>query len=409
MINAHGGRLVNRVVQDELRKEKKSKAGLYKKISVDDSTVSFFEMIAIGALSPLEGFMCSENYNSVLRSMHLQTGVPWTVPITLKISSQLASELRIGEKCSVCEKNGNILGTIVVQEKFQVDRQLEYQLIHQSTLGVTSSRLLSSSRETIAIGGEIELLDYPSYKSNTSYRHEPAQARKIFTDRGWHRVVAFQNPNPIGNSRESVEKCALDIVDGLFLHPPIDECHSEDTFIMTEIRKYVELIQNYYPSDRVVLGIFPWAKFHAGPREVVMQAIIRKNFGCSHFIVAEKNLDANDCFSILDLQRIFNEFRPEDLEITPIFAEETFYCEKCEAIVTAKTCQHQNHLQNEGSVSNGKAMLSKGALPPLEFSNKDVFPILIDELWNSNSRSRVLACNHNGVQFNPKLLRFLSG
>jgi len=405
----HGGELINRVVNGDRRLRELQKATELKKIKLDDVTTSIVEMIAIGALSPLTGFMCARDYHSVLRNMYLANDIVWTVPITLKVTKEFASKVKPGEKLALCEKNGQILGTIEVEDKFKIDQQLENQLVYQSKNPALHGSSRKSSEYKMALGGNIQLLNRPSSTCSSRYRYDPEQVRKIFADRGWSRIVAFQNPNPIGSSRESVEKCALDIVDGLFLHPQIIEYELSGPAVLHQIRKYVVLVQNYYPPDRIVFSIFPWARFHAGPREAVLQAIIRQNFGCSHFIIAEKNLDADDFFNILDLQRIFNEFPPEDLEITPILAEQTFYCKKCKAVVTAKICPHQNDPMEENRLNNGKTMLAKGSLPPLEFSSHDVFPILIDELWKVKPRNKIFTSNQNAVQFNPNLVQFLTG
>lgn len=407
----HGrGELVNRVLQGNRRIEELQKAANLKKIKLDAVTISIFEMIAVGALSPLTGFMCAKDYHSVLRNMYLTNGTVWTVPITLKVTKEFASEVKLGEKCALCEKNDRILGSIEVEDKFKIDKQLENQLVYQSKNQKLFSESHHSSKNNIALGGNIQLINRPSYMCHSNYRYDPEQVRKIFEKRGWSRIVAFQNPNPIGNLDESVEKCALDIVDGLFLHPQIIEHELSKISIAHRVTKYVDLVKSYYPSDRIVLGIFPWTGLHAGPREVILQTIVRKNFGCSHFIIAEKNLDTDGFFNFLDLQRIFNEFPPEDLEITPILAEETFYCKKCEAVVTAKVCPHQNEPKIENRLTNGKTMLSKGVLPPLEFNSKDVFPILIDEFWKAKHRNITFTFNQNAVQFNPNLiLHFLTG
>lgn len=405
----HGGILVNRIMTGKQRKEALIRAKEYPKIVLDNTSIVDLELIATGAFSPLTGFMQREDYLAVLRRICLASGEVWTVPITLNVDEDSAARINVGSMVALTEKDGRILGIMDVSDKYQVDKELEVQLLYHSKRVKQNGMTRLLNKGEIALGGDIWLLNRPSSAAKSRYRLDPATIRKQFQQLGWKRIVAFQAPNPINNSRDSVEKCALDIVDGLLLHPHFPEMDLGKKLVTQKMQQHQKLISFYYPSDHILLAYYPWVSRNAGPREVALEALIKKNFGCTHYIIAEKQYTMNNFYTLMDFRRIFDEISAEDLGITPVFAEETFYCRKCKAVVTAQTCPHDRLLEEVHHPIMMNEMLSKGDIPPLEFIEKDVFPLLIDGLWNDSFSGVEPDFADNHSQLNPKLQRLVNG
>jgi len=404
----HGGRLVNRVLSGNERQEELSHAQQCLRIFPDEIALNDLELIANGAYSPLTGFMTQNDYYSVLKSMRLANGLVWTVPVTLLVNSEIACHIKPDSRIALSETTGRILATMQVRDKYKIDLELESQLL----FGSKRSRQLIRERiqrlGDVALGGEIFLLDLPAIAIASAFRKTPSQVRENFEQAGWQRVVSFQAPNPISHSADSVEKCALEIVNGLFLQPNLAERDLSAELVRRKINQLQKLIEFYYPKNSIELGYLPWVSRLAGPREAVLEAIVRKNFGCSHYIVAEKQCLFDNFDTFVDYRRIFNALPADELGIIPIFAEETFYCRKCEAMVNLQTCPH-NHQRNEiFQPWNEDEMLCKGKIPPLEFIEQNVIPLLIDQLWNTSFTDLKPRTDSSFSQLNPKLQRLVN-
>ncbi len=377
-ITPHGGVLINRCLKGILREAALERAQNLKKVVLNKVSISDLELIAVGAFSPLTGFMGRRDYESVLEDMRLQSGVVWSLPITLPVDRETADSLKIGEEVALTEPGGRILGILELAEKYTYDKEREAKLVFKTTETKHPGVARLFRQGDVYLAGEIWLLNRPSNIQFPELRHDPIETRRMFARRGWKRIVGFQTRNPIHRAHEYIQKAALEIADGLFIHPLVGETRPEDIPPEVRIESYRAVLRDYYPPDRVILAVFPAAMRYAGPREAIFHAICRKNYGCTHFIVGRDHAGVGNYYGPYDAQRIFDEFEPDEIGITPLFFENAFYCRKCGAVVTRKTCPHDERYHIKLSGTQVREMLKRGEAPPPEFTRPEVARILIE-------------------------------
>ena len=379
-IPAHGGRLINRELAGVQRETLLEGAPAMPRITLRPREVSDLEMIANGAFSPLEGFMCEDDYVAVRGNMHLASGLPWTIPVTLSTSEDFADNLNEGSDVALFAGEDHLLGVLHLRQKFRYDKQREAERVYLTTDTAHPGVAALYEQGEWLLGGPISLLNRPKNPPFPNYRLDPALTREAFKKKGWHRVVAFQTRNPIHRAHEYIIKCALETVDGLLLHPLVGETKSDD--ILAEVRMlcYEAMLEHYFPRTRTMLAVNPAAMRYAGPREAVFHAIIRKNYGCTHFIVGRDHAGVGNYYGTYDAHYIFNEFDAEALAITPMFFDHSFYCRRCGAMASNKTCPHDSSEHVTLSGTKVRELLGKGELPPPEFSRPEVAEILIRAL-----------------------------
>jgi sulfate adenylyltransferase len=377
---AHGGPLVDLLVSGTEAEVLRERASELPVVRLSARSLSDLELLAIGGYSPLTGFMTEADYRSVVRDMRLRSGLPWPMPITLAVSGSEVDEIREGSEIALSDETGRVLAVMRVEDKFIYDKWLEARDVYRTEDEAHPGVAAVYAQDDLLLGGPVRVLEIPLHDDFQQYRLKPAQARAAFTERAWHTVVGFQTRNPVHRAHEYIQKCALEIVDGLLLHPLVGETKSDDIAADVRMRCYEVLLENYYPRDRVLLAVNPAAMRYAGPREAVFHALVRKNYGCTHFIVGRDHAGVGSYYGTFDAQRIFDEFPPGELGITPLMFDHTFFCRRCDEMASVKTCPHDGEARVTLSGTQVREMLLGGIAPPIEFSRPEVARVLIEAM-----------------------------
>ena len=366
LIAPHGGRLVDRTGDRPDGVEK------LETLTLTAREVSDLDMLAAGALSPLEGFMRREDYERVVDEMRLANGLPWALPVCLAVDTAPR-----GDRVALADESGRSLAVLGVDDVYDYDKEREADRCFRTTDDAHPGVARLYAQKPCYLAGSVTVFDRPS-PPFPELALDPAETRAAFTERGWRRVVGFQTRNPIHRAHEYLTKVALETVDGLLIHPLVGETKADDVPAATRVDCYRVLVDNYYPADRVLVSAFPAAMRYAGPREAIWHAICRKNYGCSHFIVGRDHAGVGDYYGTYDAQLIFDEFEPHELDIEPMFFEHSFWCNACGSMASAKTCPHDSSKHVFLSGTKVRELLANGDLPPVEFSRPEVAEVLIE-------------------------------
>ncbi|WP_427159919.1 sulfate adenylyltransferase [Aliinostoc sp. HNIBRCY26] len=371
-IAPHGGQLVNRIATPEQKAEFLSKAEFLPRVQLDDRSLSDLEMIAIGGFSPLTGFMNEEDYNRVVAEMRLANGTVWSIPITLSVTEEVAAPLKEGGLVRLDNPKGEYVGVLQLTQKYHYDKTREAINVYRTDDAKHPGVKVVYNQGAVNLAGDVWLLQRDSHPYFPAYQIDPAASRQMFRDKGWKTIVGFQTRNPIHRAHEYIQKCALETVDGLFLHPLVGATKEDDIAADVRMRCYEILLEHYYPADRVILAINPAAMRYAGPREAIFHALVRKNYGCTHFIVGRDHAGVGDYYGTYDAQYIFDEFEPGELGIVPMKFEHAFYCTRTKQMATTKTSPSKPEERIHLSGTKVREMLRRGELPPPEFSRPEV-------------------------------------
>lgn len=371
-IAPHGGTLINRLVTPEQAATFNDKAESLPRVTLDERAFSDLVMIAIGGFSPLNGFMKQADYATVVTDMRLANGLPWAIPVTLSVSEEVAAPLQIGALVRLDDASGRFVGVLELEEKYTYDKRHEAINVYRTDEDKHPGVKVVYEQGAVNLAGPVWLMQRDPHPLFPKYQIDPAESRAMFRELGWKTVVGFQTRNPIHRAHEYIQKCALETVDGLFLHPLVGATKSDDIPADVRMRCYEIMLEHYFPQDRVILAINPSAMRYAGPREAIFHALIRKNYGCTHFIVGRDHAGVGDYYGTYDAQYIFDEFDPAELGIVPMKFEHAFYCTRTGGMATSKTSPSSKEERIHLSGTKVREMLRRGELPPPEFSRPEV-------------------------------------
>ncbi len=379
LIAPHGGVLRINQASEAEQVELQERALSLPQIPVGSRQLADLEMLAIGAYSPLGGFLTQADYLSVVNELHLSNGLPWSIPITLAVTREQAANLKEGSQVALVDAQGVLQAVLTIEEKYSYDKQHEARQVYRTEEEAHPGVKVLYEQGDVLLGGPVRVVRLQQ-QTFAQYRYTPTQSRALFQERGWKRIVAFQTRNPVHRAHEYIQKCALETVDGLYLHPLVGDTKGDDIPADVRMRCYEVLLENYYPANRVILGVLPAAMRYAGPREAVFHALLRKNYGCSHFIVGRDHAGVGNYYGTYDAHHIFANFDPAKLGITPMFFDHTFFCRVCDAMASSKTCPHDREQHVILSGTKVRQLLRNGEIPPREFSRPEVAKILIEAM-----------------------------
>lgn len=368
----HGGHLINRIATAAEKQEFLDQGDKLPRITLDDRAASDLAMIAIGGFSPLIGFMEQSDYETVVTDMRLANGTPWSIPVTLSVTEEEAEPLKEGGWIRLDDSTGRFIGILELTQKYRYSKAHEAENVYGTDETKHPGVKVIYDQGPINLAGPVWLLERDPHPLFPAYQIDPAASRQMFADRGWKTVVGFQTRNPIHRAHEYIQKCALETVDGLFLHPLVGATKSDDIPADVRMRCYEIMMEHYFPQDRVILAINPSAMRYAGPREAIFHALVRKNYGCTHFIVGRDHAGVGDYYGTYDAQHIFDEFEPGELGILPMKFEHAFYCTRTQQMATTKTSPSKPEERIHLSGTKVREMLRRGELPPAQFSRPEV-------------------------------------
>jgi len=390
LIPPHGGRLVNRVREGEAASALREEAASLRRIDLTPKQSCDLEMIGVGAFSPLEGFMGKADFESVCREMKLASGDLWPIPILLSVDKSEAPEAgeRVALHATAASTGESVLQAVMtVEEVFPHDKGLEIPNVFRTEDEAHPGVAVVRNEGDVCLGGSVDVVqvcvDPEGPEAFLDDRKTPAQTREIFQERGWRKVAAFQTRNPIHRAHEYLCKCAQEITDGLLIHPLVGETKSGDIPASVRMECYRVLLENYFVPERTALSVMPAAMRYAGPREAVLHALVRKNYGCTHFIVGRDHAGVGDYYGTYDAQNIFDELDPADLGIEPLRFEHAAFSKRAGGMVSGKTFPKIEGDQVFLSGTKVRELLSKGERPPAEFTRPEVADVLIR--WATNS------------------------
>ena len=388
-IAPHGGQLINRLATPAQANALRDRLFMLPRIALTPRALADLDLIAVGGFSPLDGFLKKADYDSVVERMRLASGLPWSIPITLSAPEAEASALQVGSEVALTDAQGEIRAVLALQEVFERDLEREAELVYRTADAAHPGVAAILKEGPVLLGGPVTVLERNVLgEPFRPYALDPAETRRAFAEREWQTIVGFQTRNPVHRAHEYLQKAALEIVDGLLLHPLVGETKGDDIPADVRMRCYRVLLDGYYPADRVLLGVLPAAMRYAGPREAIFHAIVRKNYGCTHFIVGRDHAGVGSYYGTYDAHHIFRSFAPGELGIQPLFFDHAFFCRACNGMASTKTCPHgaESHVVLSGT--RVRELLRAGEYPPPEFSRPEVAAVLVEA---EAERSRVPA------------------
>jgi len=382
LIPPHGGTLINRIVSETEAATLREEAASLPRIELSSKQACDLEMIAIGAFSPLTGFACKADFESICNTMRLANGTIFPIPVTLAVDDDVKATLSEGGWAALCHSDGTLLAVMDVDEIYGHDRDIEMNGVFRTTDEAHPGVKAVMDEGDWLVGGDIHVLtvtpEHEPGEQFTEYRLSPAATRAAFEDKGWSTVAAFQTRNPIHRAHEYLCKCATEICDGLLIHPLVGETKPGDIPADVRMKCYETIIEHYFVPEYTMLSVMPAAMRYAGPREAVLHALVRQNYGISHFIVGRDHAGVGDYYGTYDAQEIFNDMNEGDLAVTPLKFEHAAWSNKAQGMVSAKTFPKIKGDQIFLSGTKVRELLAQGDRPPAEFSRPEVADVLIE-------------------------------
>lgn len=373
----HGGILVDRLLTGDALRSARERAHALPRLKIDAYAAFDLDGIAKGVFSPLTGFMNEAETRRVLDTMHLCPGIPWTIPIVLSASRRAADGFETGSDVALEDDQGRLTAILHLEDKFTIDKRELAEKVYgtgdENHPGVEYTLSLGD----VFLAGPVDVLEARTIEFQ-EYNLPPRRTREEFARRNWRRIVAFQTRNPIHRAHEYLTKCALEICDGLLIHPLMGTTKSDDIPGEVRMKCYQALLENYYPKDHVMLSLMPVNMRYAGPKEAIMHAIVRKNYGCTHFIVGRDHAGVGNYYGSYAAQEIFSRFDPAEIGITPLFFDNAFYSKRTGSMATRKTCPGSDADHVSLSGTRVREMLRAGQMPPPEFTRPEVAKILVE-------------------------------
>ena len=375
LVQPHGGTLIDRVVPPSEAEAFRAEARSLPSLVLDARELADLELIATGAASPLAGFLGPADYESVLARLRLADGTVWPLPLTLATSDEDAARLERGTQVALRDGAGRLVGTLAVREVHRRDPLAEARAVYRTEERAHPGVLYLLSRPVNLVAGEVRAL-LPEEPPFARHRLSPRELRARIAERGWTRVAGFQTRNPIHRAHEHLTKLALEFTDGIVIHPLVGETKGDDVPAEVRFRAYEALLERYYPRERTLLAAFPAAMRYAGPREALFHALVRKNYGITHFIVGRDHAGVGRYYGPLEAQQIFEQFTPAELGITPLRFDATFFCRACDMLASPRTCPHPASERLDLSGSRVREILRAGGNLPHQFTRPEVAEIL---------------------------------
>jgi len=380
LLPPHGAKTLKPLLLPETeRAEEARRAEHLKKVPLSSREVSDLFMLGMGAYTPLEGFLGEEDWRACCLDMALTNGVFWPIPITLSCEQDLADGIRIGEEVALLDgENGEILGILAVSEKYTIDKALESSHVFRTTDPAHPGVHKVMRQGPVNLGGRVQALSEGHFpETYAGLYHRPAETRALFQEQGWSRVAAFQTRNPMHRSHEHLAKIAVEVCDGLLIHQVLGNLKAGDIPARVRIEAIDVLVRNYFVPGTVIQAGYPIEMRYAGPREALLHAVFRQNFGCSHLVVGRDHAGIGDFYGPLDAQQVFDTLPPGSIEIQPLKLGITFYCYRCDGMATEKTCPHDAGDRLMISGTRLREMFAKREAIPSEFSRPEVLAVLL--------------------------------
>jgi sulfate adenylyltransferase len=385
LVSPHGGTLVDRIVPLAEAEALRRRAALLPSLTLDARELADLELIATGAASPLTGFLGAADYLSVLAHLRLLNGTVWPLPLTLAVDEPTGQSVKPGDAAALRDSNGRLWGVIDVSEVFERDPLLEARKVYRTEDPSHPGVAYLLARPRWLVAGPVTVLPLPEDLPFAGHRLTPRALRTLIAERGWRRVAGFQTRNPIHRAHEHLTKLALEFADGLVIHPLVGETKNDDVPAAVRFRAYETLLATYYPPDRTLLAAFPAAMRYAGPREALFHALVRKNYGITHLIVGRDHAGVGKFYGPYEAQEIFDRFTTEELGVTPLKFEPTFYCHACDSLASPRTCPHDEATRLELSGTKVREILRGGGRLPRKFTRPEIAEILREHYAGSQA------------------------